>query len=71
MQERIEVPLFNEENGDWWISLSLIDGQTGQTLSVVNPDGSSDHQVGLGPFRYRIQSTHVPLHFTQTEAAIR
>ena len=71
MQERIEVPLFNEENGDWWISLSLIDGQTGQTLSVVNPDGSSDHQVGLGPFRYRIQSTHVPLRFTQTEDAIR
>jgi hypothetical protein len=36
--------------GDWWISLSLVDGRTGQTPSVVLPDGSQSVQVGIGPF---------------------
>ena len=51
MRDHVEVPLFKAEEGDWWTSLSLVDGQTGQTLSVLNPDRTNDHQVGLGPFR--------------------
>ncbi len=50
--DRVEVPL-NEQaaKGDWWVSLSLIDGRTGQKPPVVLPDGSQDEQVGIGPFR--------------------
>ncbi len=51
LADQIEVPLFKSQAGDWWVSFSLIDGKTGQTLEVENPDGSRDHQVGLGPFR--------------------
>jgi hypothetical protein len=50
LHDRVEVPLFKAMPGDWWVSLSLVDGQTGQALDVVRPDGSHDHQVGLGPF---------------------
>lgn len=32
--------------GDWWISLSLIDPQTGDLLPLAN----GDTQIGLGPF---------------------
>lgn len=51
LQDRIEVPLFKSADGDWWVSLSLIDGQSGQKVGVINADGSRDHQIGLGPFR--------------------
>jgi len=51
LHDKIEVPLFKSESGDWWVSFSVIDAQTGQTLEVVTPDGLHDHQVGLGPFR--------------------
>jgi len=50
MRDRVDMPLFKEAKGDWWVSLALIDGQTGQALSVRNPDGSFDRQAGLGPF---------------------
>lgn len=52
IRDRVEVPLFKQMAGDWWVSLSLVDGQTGQTLSVRGPDGTPDHQTGLGPFRW-------------------
>jgi hypothetical protein len=51
MQDRVEVPLSGPEQGDWWVSLALVDGQTGRPATVSNPDGSTDRQVGLGPFR--------------------
>jgi hypothetical protein len=51
MQDRVEVPLPTAEQGDWWVSLALVDGQTGRAASVSNPDGSTDRQVGIGPFR--------------------
>ena len=38
-------------SGDWWLSLSLMAGKTGDTMEVELPDGSRDIQVGLGPFR--------------------
>jgi len=49
LQDQIEVPLFVAQDGDWWVSLRLVDAQTGQALDVVNPDGSRDTQAGLGP----------------------
>ncbi len=52
MRDRVEVPLFKAAAGDWWVSLALIDGQTGQTLGVFTPDGARDHQVGIGPFHW-------------------
>lgn len=52
MRDRYEIPLFeNNVKGDWWVSLSLIDGRTGQKPEVILPDGSRDEQVGIGPFR--------------------
>ncbi|MCU0500146.1 MAG: hypothetical protein MUC51_00005, partial [Anaerolineae bacterium] len=57
LQDRIEVPLSSTEPGDWWLSLSLVDGETGQTLPVRNSNGSPDHQVGLGPFRWRSETS--------------
>ncbi|MGH2592566.1 MAG: hypothetical protein ACRDGG_03550, partial [Anaerolineae bacterium] len=52
IRERVEVPLFEGGGeGEWWISLSLVDGDTRQRLGVVTPDGSHSDQVGLGPFR--------------------
>lgn len=50
IRDQLEVPLFEVAGGDWWLSLSLIDGQTGETLDVITPDGARDHQVGIGPF---------------------
>ena len=49
LQDQIEVPLFVAQDGDWWVSLRLVDAQTGRALDVVNPDGSRDTQAGLGP----------------------
>lgn len=51
IRDRVEVPLFEGGGeGEWWVSLSLIDGQTGVKLRVHLPDGEQDDQVGLGPF---------------------
>lgn len=51
IRERVEVPLFEGGGeGEWWVSLSLIDGQTGVKLKVRLPDGGQDDQVGIGPF---------------------
>lgn len=36
--------------GDWWISLALIDAETGATLPVSVGESSGEMQVGLGPF---------------------
>lgn len=51
LQDQVEVPLFAAEDGDWWVSLRLVDARTGEALDVVNPDGSRDAQAGLGPVR--------------------
>lgn len=50
LRDQFEVPLFKTQTGDWWISFSLIDAKTVQSLGVVAPDGSRDQQIGLGPF---------------------
>lgn len=52
IQERIEAPVASDDaEGEWWVSLSLIDGDTGDKLPVAMPDGTIDDQVGIGPFR--------------------
>ncbi|MGQ0605131.1 MAG: hypothetical protein ACT4QE_25930 [Anaerolineales bacterium] len=53
MRTRTEVPLQPSEtlrSGEYWLSLSLIDGETGQQVAVQLPDGTEDVQVGIGPF---------------------
>lgn len=51
IRDRYEIPLFaTSTQGDWWVSLSLVDGCTGEPSSVALPDGSQDAQVGIGPF---------------------
>jgi len=51
IRDRVEVPLFEGGGaGDWWVSLSLVNGDTGEKLRVVATDGNGDDQVGLGPF---------------------
>lgn len=50
LHDRIEIPVSEAADGDWWVSLSLVNGITGEKLSVLYPDGSRDDQVGLGPF---------------------
>jgi hypothetical protein len=51
MQDRFEIPLFSDDaTGGWWVSLSLVNGNTGDKLDVTLPDGSSDDQAGIGPF---------------------
>ncbi len=53
IQDRIEIsiPPSADFGGEWWASLSVIDGDTGQKLPVTLPDASQDDQAGLGPFR--------------------
>ncbi len=51
IRQQAAVPLFNSQPGEWWVSLALVDGNTGRKLAVTLPDGSSSDQVGLGPFR--------------------
>jgi hypothetical protein len=52
IQDRYEVPLYvDDAGGEWWVSLSLMDGDTGDKLDVTMPDGSHDDQAGIGPFR--------------------
>ena len=51
MQDRLEIPLFSNARGDWWVSFSLVDGETGEKLAVTLSDGSRSDQIGLGPFR--------------------
>ncbi len=56
LQDRIEIPLDSHDpSGDWWVSFSLVNGQTGEKLDVLLLDGSRDDQVGIGPFRYVIE----------------
>jgi hypothetical protein len=51
IRARVDVPLADlAASGDWWVSLRLLDGGTGQPAQVTLPDGSQDQQVGLGPF---------------------
>lgn len=51
IRDRYEIPLFvTSAQGDWWVSLSLVDGLTGEQPPVALPDGSQDVQVGIGPF---------------------
>lgn len=48
----VSVPLpADSVPGDWWISLRLIDGATGESLPVTLPGGTTDQQAGIGPFR--------------------
>jgi hypothetical protein len=52
LTDRVVVPLFDAaQPGDWWVSLSLVNGATGEKLAVTLPDGTRDDQVGIGPFR--------------------
>lgn len=52
IEDRVVIPLpAGADDGDWWVSLSLIDGKTGIKLPVVLPGGAQDEQVGLGPVR--------------------
>lgn len=50
--QRVEVPLDRIRVGDWWVSLAMVDGKTGEALSVSTTQGT-DYQVGIGPFRWR------------------
>lgn len=47
----VDLPMDADMGGDWWISLALIDGDSGERLPVIFADGSQDVQVGIGPFR--------------------
>lgn len=51
IEEMVEIPLTTLKNGDWWVSLSMIDGKSGVTLPVLQQNGQHDQQVGIGPFR--------------------
>jgi hypothetical protein len=61
LRERVEIPIDQAVDGDWWVSLSLVNGATGEKLNALHPDGSRDDQVGLGPFRMTVvQSSNYP-----------
>lgn len=50
--DEIRIPLpENAPSGDWWLSLtSFADADNpSETLPVILPDGTTDHQLGLGP----------------------
>src|SRR5690606_5463105 len=50
--DTIHLPLPDDvQSGEWWISLSVFGDkeQPEQHLSVVLHDGTTDHQIGLGP----------------------
>jgi hypothetical protein len=52
IRDRLVVPLTDAtEAGEWWISLALVNGDTGVQLPVRLGDGTQDNQVGIGPFR--------------------
>lgn len=53
IRQRVEIPIFDHGGleGEWWVSVAMVDGQTGRTLSVRNTDGERDRQIGIGPFR--------------------
>lgn len=52
MQDFYEIRLFDADvSGDWWVSMSLVNGRTGEKLPVELADGQRDTQIGLGPFR--------------------
>ncbi len=43
------IPLHSTVAGEWWVSVAMID-RFGNTLIVQMPDGTTDQQVGIGPF---------------------
>ncbi len=46
--QQVEIPLFTARaEDDWWVSFSLVDGLTGQKMTILQTE---DDQVGLGPF---------------------
>jgi hypothetical protein len=50
--QQVEVPLPNPvSEGDWWVSVSMVDVRNGYQPSVIWPDGTQDQQIGIGPFR--------------------
>jgi hypothetical protein len=49
--QRVTFPLEgNPPQGQWWVSLSMHDYTTYDSLPVTLPDGTIDRQAGLGPF---------------------
>ena len=60
LHERVEIPVDEAVAGDWWVSLSLVNGETGEKLNVLHPDGSRDDQVGLGPFHMMVAQRSSP-----------
>jgi hypothetical protein len=47
----LELPE-NAQIGDWWLSLAAYGDTTSDSrLSVTQPDGAQDWQIGLGPVR--------------------
>lgn len=51
LQDQVTVTLPTSASAEWWVSLALVDGDTGERLPVTTLDGAQDEQVGLGPFR--------------------
>lgn len=52
LYDRLVFPLDDAaQPGEWWVSLALVNGDTGEKLPAILPDGTQDDQVGLGPFR--------------------
>ncbi len=49
VQQSIALPT-DAADGAWWVSLSLIDAETGAILPVSVGESSGEMQVGLGPF---------------------
>jgi hypothetical protein len=50
--ERIEIPIDStSQTGDWWVSLSLVNGENGYQPDVTLSNGHKDKQIGIGPFR--------------------
>ncbi|NDJ86488.1 MAG: hypothetical protein GYB66_11420 [Chloroflexi bacterium] len=56
IKDKYEIPLsVADVEGDWWVSLALVNGRTGEQLTVVDALGNEDTQVGIGPIRLRAQ----------------
>jgi hypothetical protein len=50
IEEAYQVPITGALEGEWWVSLALLDRQ-GNRVPVIGPDGTPDSQVGLGPLQ--------------------
>jgi hypothetical protein len=48
--DQLRIPLAAPAAGEWWASVRLVNGDTGEALPVQFPDGAADEQAGLGPF---------------------